>query len=342
MSTAGLIFSGLSIYAAYTALKKYFSDRQQRLALLNPFASNFTPRNMDNTIVDCPNANQFSVAGVSIQQKIARVRAKLRMDNENTANIAVCGNSGTGKFNDSDSKNSRSMCFLTVGKSTFINCIRGLPDVEMKHGFIHIEDGPAPVGIMDTTMEPMKYRWPQNTVPCVTLWDLPVVRSMASVNTDYFEEQGLYAFDCLLLLRAGRFTQFDLLICNRAHQYKIPVVLVITKGDQDVESNRKIKRRQLGRQLTAEEDEQVISKTKAMLKENATAELSAIRSRSTNTLVEIPPIFVVAPQSYRDQLNGVLDLGGCPPLETTQLTEHFLTAIVNYRSQTTGDNDKTN
>jgi hypothetical protein len=230
---------------------------------------------------------------------------------------------------------------FSTGKSTFINCVRGLPDVELNANFTYKEDGSAPVGIMETTRKVTRYRWPQNLMPFATLWDLPAAGTISSPDTTYFEEQTLYAFDCLLLLRAGRFTQFDVAICQQARKYQIPIVLAISKGDQDVESYRKMKTRKLGRKLTADEYQEIISQTKITLKENALAELTSIRSSDSSSLHEIPPMFVIAAQSYRDQLNDVLVAQDCPPLETKDLLEHCLSVVTDYREKTNVDYNKT-
>lgn len=207
----------------------------------------------------------------------------------------------------------------------------------MKAPFIHQQDGSAPVGIMETTKNVASYQWPRNAMPHVTLWDMPAVGASSSRDQNYFEEQELYAFDCLLLLRAGRFTQFDVAICQQARQYQIPIVLVISKGDQDVENNKKIKVRQLRRRLTDDEDNALVSKTKATLKENAIAELNSIRTSDASNVHDTPPIFVIAAQHYRDALNGTLQPGDVSPLETEELINHFLVAAIDYRKKTNAD-----
>ncbi|CAF1030864.1 unnamed protein product [Rotaria sordida] len=304
------IIGGIGFAAACWGLNKYFEERKQRMAL-NPSARKPVSGLDDVVIIERPVPHQFWSQYLNTEQKIQRIRAQLRLDTENTVNIAVCGNSGT-------------------GKSTFINCIRGVSDVKMTNDFVHNEDGSAPVGITETTRKSMAYRWwIQNRERYVTLWDLPAAGTISNPDVNYFEEIGLYAFDCILLLRAGRFTQFDLTICQQALKYKIPIVLVINKGDQDVSSNKKINIRQLGRQLTKDEYEEVISQTKATLKENALAELKSIRNGDGSKLHELP-MFVIAAQSYRDQLNHKWDPQDSPALETENLLEHCLIVIVDH------------
>ncbi|CAF1177502.1 unnamed protein product [Didymodactylos carnosus] len=160
--------------------------------------------------------NPFQNHGLSKEEKTISARRALQID-ENVANIAVCGNSGT-------------------GKSTFINCIRGIPDIEMRPNFQHAIEGAAPVGIMETTKMRNQYKSSDDRLSFLTLWDLPSVGAMSTPNSNYFEDQMLYAFDCILLLKANRFTQFDIDICRQALEYNIPLILVLNKGDQDVES----------------------------------------------------------------------------------------------------------
>jgi len=322
MAMAAVVFGGAAVIAGYWALEQYFRERRRQRMLLDPSVRsyNIPKKNNDDDVKDWSVYNASMWQQLSPEDKIQQVRTKLQMDTENTANIAVCGNSGT-------------------GKSTFINCVRGLPDVEMNDNFVYKEDGSAPVGIMETTRKTMPYRWPQNQMPHLTLWDLPAVGKMSNPDRRYFEEIGLYAFDCILLLRAGRFTEFDVAICQQALKYKIPIVLVLSKGDQDVSSSQKIKIHNLGRKLTEDEFQQLIPQTISTLKTNGLAELMSIPGGNKYNLNKIP-MFVVAAQSYRDRLNHQLDPQDCPPLETHKLLEYCLTLVTDHLQKTTDEYKK--
>jgi len=245
---------------------------------------------------------------ITQQILIQSAREKLGMEVENQHNFAVCGCSGT-------------------GKSTFINCIRGVEDVAYNNGFVYASDGPAPTGISETTQSPTRYRWPNNEFLYLTIWDLPGGGTQKHPAETYFEDKVLYAFDCLLLLKCGRFTKLDIDIYRQACKYNIPIAIVMTKVDVDLDNEAKLR---FGgkplRKLPKNERKQVIEETIRKLKNDAKNELIEAKCPE-------PPdntMFVVATQSYREQKLGLLEDNDCPPIETEQL---FLTCcnIAVYR-----------
>ncbi|CAF3306487.1 unnamed protein product [Rotaria socialis] len=227
---------------------------------------------------------------------IKNAQEKLGMDIENHYNLAVCGNSGT-------------------GKSTFINCIRSVIDVEYSDAFVYIDSGPAPSGINETTMMPTHYCWPNNEFPYLSIWDMPGGGTQKHPGETYFDDKTLYAFDCLLLLKSGRFTQLDTDIYRKAVEYKIPIAIVLTKADNDIKSRVKIKTAELRRKLTKIEYAALMDETIRQLKNNVKSELMAAGFPEPN----LSAVFVVAAQSYRDEKLGYLDDIDCPPLETEKL-----------------------
>lgn len=68
----------------------------------------------------------------------------------------------------------------------------------------------------------------------LTLWDLPSADTISNPEKTCFEKLQLHVFDCLLLLRAGRFTQVDVTICQQALKHKVPIVIVLNKANQDI------------------------------------------------------------------------------------------------------------
>ncbi|CAF1562946.1 unnamed protein product, partial [Didymodactylos carnosus] len=241
---------------------------------------------------------------------IRSAQEKLGMDIVNHYNIAICGGSGS-------------------GKSSFINCIRGVADVELSSAFIYIDTGSAPSGINETTQAPACYRWPNNELPYLSLWDLPGGGTQKHPAETYFEDKTLYAFDCLLLLKAGRFTSLDVQIFKKAVEYKMPIAVVMTKADQDINNRTKTKARELGRKLTKDEYKSLIEETIRMLKNNAKEELISAGCAEPT----LNAMFVVSAISYRDEKMNLLDDNDCPSLETEKV---FLTCcnITVYRRNT--------
>lgn len=188
--------------------------------------------------------------------------------------------------------------------------------MENNDGFVYSASGPAPSGINEATMVPTKYSYPENKLPYLTIWDLPGGGTQRHPAESYFEDKVLYAFDCLLLLKSGRFTQLDIQIYKLATmKYKIPIAIVMTKADNDIKSRARMKAGELRRKLTSDEYKRLVDETIRMLKNNAKDELVNAGCPEP----DFEAMYVVAPQSYRDANYGILDSSDCPPLETEKL-----------------------
>jgi len=123
-------------------------------------------------------------------------------------NMAVIGNSG-------------------VGKSSFINAIRGLNADD---------EGAAEVGANQTTMEPRSYPHPDNQM--MLLWDLPGVGTKQFPRATYLAKIDVDRYDFFLLMTAGRFTENDTWLGNEFSRRKKKYFFVRTKIQQDVDSDK--------------------------------------------------------------------------------------------------------
>ncbi|XP_072913776.1 interferon-inducible GTPase 5-like [Hemitrygon akajei] len=137
-----------------------------------------------------------------IQQKLAEL-------DETELNIAVTGESGT-------------------GKSTFINAMRGLRKKD---------EGAAKVGLMETTMEPMRY--PHPNLPKVCYWDLPGVGSTTFPAATYLKKMKFERYDFFIIISACRFTDNDAKLAKEINQLRKNFYFVRTKIDADFDSMRK-------------------------------------------------------------------------------------------------------
>ncbi|CAF1666110.1 unnamed protein product, partial [Didymodactylos carnosus] len=79
-----------------------------------------------------------------------------------------------------------------------------------------------------------RYIWPNNASPYIALWDLPGGGTSRHPSSTYYNDKVLYAFDCILLLTTARFTELDFNIVQEACEYGTPIILVLTKVDQEV------------------------------------------------------------------------------------------------------------
>ncbi|XP_012669840.2 interferon-inducible GTPase 1-like [Clupea harengus] len=121
-----------------------------------------------------------------------------------TLNIAVTGESG-------------------VGKSSFVNAIRGLQDTD---------EGAAPTGVTETTMEPTMY--PHPTMPNVNLWDLPGVGSPTFKAETYMKDVKYHNYDFFIIVSASRFKENDIMLAKEIKKKKKNFYFVHTKTDTDV------------------------------------------------------------------------------------------------------------
>ena len=127
----------------------------------------------------------------------------------NPLNVAVIGNSG-------------------VGKSSFINAIRGLSAGD---------EGAAAVGVTQTTMEPRSYPHPDN--PMLKFWDLPGVGTDEFPRASYLNEIDVNRYDFFLLLCARRFTENDTWLCKEFQKRNKKYFFVRTMIEVDISNNEK-------------------------------------------------------------------------------------------------------
>ena len=124
-------------------------------------------------------------------------------------NVAVIGNSGS-------------------GKSSFINAIRGLTADE---------DGAAPVGVHETTLDIESYPHPNNQL--VKLWDLPGVGTNRFRRKTYLSDIHIDRYDFFLLITADRFTENDTWLGNEFRKRNKKYFFVRTKIGDDILNNKK-------------------------------------------------------------------------------------------------------
>jgi len=113
------------------------------------------------------------------------------------------------------------------GKSSLINALRRLEEGSPEF---------AEVGENETTQERRSYKHP--TLPRVLFWDLPGGATEKHRAATYFEDNALDAFNSLVLVCAGRFTELDVDIAKQAMTKQIPVLFVRTKVDADIQNKR--------------------------------------------------------------------------------------------------------
>ncbi|KAL3459994.1 interferon-inducible GTPase-domain-containing protein [Aspergillus heterothallicus] len=145
----------------------------------------------------------FAPAPKPTEDQAREIRALFGIDS-NDRNIAVCGR-------------------VSVGKSAFVNSIRGLspthPDA-------------APVGNEETTTEMMGYRDPH--LPNIVWWDIPGSAGQTSRDQVYFSRHILFAFDQIILVHEQVFSTTELIIYHQCQDHDKEVLIVRTQSDNNL------------------------------------------------------------------------------------------------------------
>ncbi|KAI5855522.1 interferon-inducible GTPase-domain-containing protein [Tricharina praecox] len=113
------------------------------------------------------------------------------------------------------------------GKSSLINAFRGLKTKSQEA---------APVGAVETTTTITRYPDArQETEYRRFVWyDVPGAGTINIPSWQYFNQQGLFIFDFIILVYDARFTEIDADILENCHRFDIPVFIVRSKADQHI------------------------------------------------------------------------------------------------------------
>ena len=149
---------------------------------------------------------KFDIKG--IQEKLDEYKSA-------TINIAVTGQSGS-------------------GKSSLINRLRGLTpkDKDRKDS----EGNPlyAPVGVKETTTERKCYAFPDN--PLIKLWDLPGAGTKSFQIANYAKDMKFEEYDAFVFLTKDRFDENDTEIAKTISNLHKPFFLARSKMDNTIDS----------------------------------------------------------------------------------------------------------
>ncbi|TFY64965.1 hypothetical protein EVJ58_g2287 [Rhodofomes roseus] len=112
------------------------------------------------------------------------------------------------------------------GKSSLINAFRGLRNKDRSA---------APTGVVETTSVITRYPDPSAANPFVW-YDVPGAGTLSIPDWQYFTDQGLYAFDCIVVLFDNRFTATDVAILRNCTRFQIPTYIVRSKSRQHIQN----------------------------------------------------------------------------------------------------------
>ncbi|KAF8138957.1 P-loop containing nucleoside triphosphate hydrolase protein [Boletus edulis] len=110
------------------------------------------------------------------------------------------------------------------GKSSLINALCGMSNQD---------PNAAATGIVETTLEVGRYTNPSHA-DHFAWYDVPGSGTLKIPDWQYFNSQGLYVFDCVIVLFNNRFTMTDQAILTNCRRYRIPTFIVRSKADQHI------------------------------------------------------------------------------------------------------------
>ncbi|KAG2068797.1 hypothetical protein BDR04DRAFT_1078919 [Suillus decipiens] len=115
--------------------------------------------------------------------------------------------------------------FAGAGKSSFINAVRGLP---------RTDSVAAPTGIVETTDTVTRHADPHPDSRIVW-YDVSTSGTPKKPDWQYFNDMGLYIFDCIIVLIDNPVLDSDLAILRACKQFKnIEAFIVRSKSDQHI------------------------------------------------------------------------------------------------------------
>ncbi|OJA17850.1 hypothetical protein AZE42_08895 [Rhizopogon vesiculosus] len=95
------------------------------------------------------------------------------------------------------------------------------------------EAGSARTGVTETAMTLGRYPDPDER--CLRVWyDLSGAGTIEIPDWQYFNAQGLYVFDCVVVLFDDRFTDADIAILQNCRRFQIPTYIVCSKADRRI------------------------------------------------------------------------------------------------------------
>jgi len=96
----------------------------------------------------------------------------------------------------------------------------------------------ARIGVNETTKAITRYPDPRKELPYKRFvwYDCPGAGTLKTPGWKYFNKQGLFIFDIIILVYATRFTEIDVSIIQNCELFNIPLFVVRSKADIDIKN----------------------------------------------------------------------------------------------------------
>ncbi|KAG9331642.1 hypothetical protein JZ751_018618 [Albula glossodonta] len=144
-----------------------------------------------------------------VMEVVAQLQGMLGQLNSTTLEIAVTGESGS-------------------GKSSFVNAFRGVADDGA---------GAAPTDVTECTRAAEGYRHP--SMPTVRLWDLPGIGTPTFQPQRYLQDVALVEYDFFIIVASERFRECHVQLAHCVEQAGKKFYFVRNKVDNDIEASAK-------------------------------------------------------------------------------------------------------
>ncbi|CAI5695123.1 unnamed protein product [Oreochromis niloticus] len=141
----------------------------------------------------------------------AKIEENLKQQNNIPLNIAITGESGSGKL-------------------TFVNAFRELSDDD---------EGAAPTGVVETTSQVTPY--PHPNYPNVKLWDLPGIGTTKFPAKKYLKLVNFEKFDFFIIISDTRFRENDVKLAQEIQRMKKKFYFVRSKIDNNIRDEKRKK-----------------------------------------------------------------------------------------------------
>ncbi|CAF1150617.1 unnamed protein product [Adineta ricciae] len=241
--------------------------------------------------------------GILLQEMITDAQQALNMNIENYINFAFCGPQNS-------------------GKSTLINSLREIDDTGV---YNNNELDAARVGETQTTRETRPYGFIEgHELDFVRYWDHAGCGTFDHPTENYFRQNLLYAFDCILLVTASGLGEYERTILEHARRFETDVVIVINKADDRVQSKLRRRPRHLG-QPDVNARRLIIQETIDEAKASITEELRNIQQEQV-------PVFVVSAHKWRDYQFSHSEEDKDLSMEIVPMIEYILNAAFRRRA----------
>ncbi|XP_055478947.1 interferon-inducible GTPase 1-like [Psammomys obesus] len=188
------------------------SDTPKDEDLSSSFTEYFRKFKAENKLQEAITSIELHLAQGNIWKANAAITDALKEISRTPLNVAVIGESGT-------------------GKSSFINAFRGVG---------HEEENAAPIGVVETTMRRTPYKYP--TIPNLVIWDLPGIGTTNFPPKTYLEEVKFNEYDFFIIVSATRFRKNDIDLAKAVSMLQKDYYFVRTKVDTDLENEKRYKR----------------------------------------------------------------------------------------------------